>query len=77
MGEVRACVPTHGIMRKEKAFLMNNLYTFAYMRKDLNGSRHFSIGIKFTILLFTIVILLPVWGRVVKDELAGTSSNPV
>ena len=58
MGEVRACVPTHGIMRKEKAFLMNNLYTFAYMRKDLNGSRHFSIGIKFTILLFTIVILV-------------------
>lgn len=50
MGEVRACVPTHGIMRKEKAFLMNNLYTFAYMRKDLNGPRHFSIGIKFTIL---------------------------
>lgn len=37
---------------------MNNLYTFAYMRKDLNGSRHFSIGIKFTILLFTIVILV-------------------
>ena len=58
MGEVRACVPTHGIMRKEKAFLMNNLYTFAYMRKDLNGPRHFSIGIKFTILLFTIVILV-------------------
>ena len=28
------------------------------MRKDLNGSRHFSIGIKFTILLFTIVILV-------------------
>lgn len=23
---------------------MNNLYTFAYMRKDLNGPRHFSIG---------------------------------
>ena len=41
-----------------KGFLMNNLYTFAYMRKDLNGSRHFSIGIKFTILLFTIVILV-------------------
>lgn len=41
MGEVRACVPTHGIMRKEKAFLMNNLYTFAYMRKDLNGSLAF------------------------------------
>ena len=58
MGEVRACAPTHEIMRKEKAFLMNNLYTFAYMRKDLNGSRHFSIGIKFTILLFTIVILV-------------------
>ena len=34
MGEVRACAPTHEIMRKEKAFLMNNLYTFAYMRKD-------------------------------------------
>ena len=58
MGEVRACAPTHEIMRKEKAFLMNNLYTFAYMRKDLNGSRHFSIGIKFTILLFTIAILV-------------------
>lgn len=58
MGGGRACVPTHGIMRKEKAFLMNNLYTFAYMRKDLNGPRHFSIGIKFTILLFTIVILV-------------------
>ena len=56
MGEVRACAPTHEIMRKEKAFLMNNLYTFAYMRKDLNGARHFSIGIKFTILLFTIAI---------------------
>ena len=37
---------------------MNNLYTFAYMRKDLNGARHFSIGIKFTILLFTIAILV-------------------
>lgn len=58
MGEVRACAPTHEIMRKEKAFLMNNLYTFAYMRKDLNGARHFSIGIKFTILLFTIAILV-------------------
>ena len=58
MGEVRACAPTHEIMRKEKVFLMNNLYTFAYMRKDLNGPRHFSIGIKFTILLFTIAILV-------------------
>ena len=28
------------------------------MRKDLNGARHFSIGIKFTILLFTIAILV-------------------
>lgn len=58
MGEVWACAPTHEIMRKEKVFLMNNLYTFAYMRKDLNGPRHFSIGIKFTILLFTIAILV-------------------
>ena len=51
MGEVRACVPTHGIMRKEKAFLMNNLYTFcllytSWVPKKLEDAKALHAGTK-------------------------------